>query len=476
MPDKQITKVLRFLRLYLGATYKALDGALEPRVQMLLLTFDERMHVRVLPHYHDLNDHLTEHLPALERPLAGYLDLSYPYYEHFFSALDAYDRRNDLTCYYAGPHRHQRTVVFVRIGLKASVANQYYRLKGDHPARSLLDALRREILVDVETLLTRMESGGSLLAIDYSDTLRRAAKTFLRVLTPERVWHATYEKLNEISTLSYERAENTGRLFMIPGLKTKEEPLHENLRTILLFDQRIPLANSRYVRKLLEITENQVGLISDGEFILGIGTLSGDYDLSREDLFTVVFTGSYRWEVHHKDKRMMRVAFEQVELPKAKIGYRRFKETMRCTFDGLDEEDIHYFYAVLLEAMKQKKGALIIISEEATQEVIRLKNQGFAVAPQIVQAAMVRDLATIDGAILIDPAGAIHGIGVILDGMASESGDPSRGARYNSALRYVETAVNKGTDRVMAIVVSEDGYTDLITPQSLGRTNCRLPK
>ncbi len=476
MSDKQITKVLRFLRLYLNATYKALDPALEPRVQMLLLTFDERMNVRVLPHYHDLNDYLTDHLPDLERPLAGYLDLNHAYYKAFFPLLDAYDSRNDLTCYYAGPHRHQRTVVFVRVGLKASTASQYYGLSGDHPATSLLDALKKEILVDIETLLSRMESGGSLLALDYSDTLRRAAKTFLRVLSPERVWHATYDKLNEISTLSYERAENTGRLFMIPGLKKHEDPLHENIRTILLFDQRIPLANSRYVRKLLEITENQVGLISDGESILGIGHLSGDYSLSREDLFTVVFTGSYRWEVHHKDKRMMRVAFEQVELPKAKIDYRRFKYTMRCTFDDLGEEDIHYFYAVLLEAMKQKKGALIIVSEKAGEEVDRLKNQGFAVAPKIVQAALIRDLATIDGAILIDPEGAIHGIGVILDGMASESGDPSRGARYNSALRYVETAVNKGTKRVMALVISEDGYTDLITPKSLGRTKCRLPK
>jgi hypothetical protein len=50
-----------------------------------------------------------------------------------------------------------------------------------------------------------------------------------------------------------------------------------------------------------------------------------------------------------------------------------------------------------------------------------------------------------------------HGFGTILDGMATESGDPSRGARYNSALRYVESAWP-----CLAVVVSEDGGVDLI--------------
>jgi hypothetical protein len=50
-----------------------------------------------------------------------------------------------------------------------------------------------------------------------------------------------------------------------------------------------------------------------------------------------------------------------------------------------------------------------------------------------------------------------HGFGTILDGMASESGDPSRGARFNSALRYVEAAWP-----CLAVVVSQDSGIDFI--------------
>ena len=46
-------------------------------------------------------------------------------------------------------------------------------------------------------------------------------------------------------------------------------------------------------------------------------------------------------------------------------------------------------------------------------------------------------------------------IGAILDGMVSEEADLSRGARYNSAIRYVNSH-----ERTCAVVVSEDGYVD----------------
>jgi len=73
--------------------------------------------------------------------------------------------------------------------------------------------------------------------------------------------------------------------------------------------------------------------------------------------------------------------------------------------------------------------------------------------PQIMKM-----ITAIDGAVLIDPSSACHAIGVILDGLASKKGTPSRGARYNSAIRYVETSEYP----CMAIVVSADGSIDLV--------------
>jgi DNA integrity scanning protein DisA with diadenylate cyclase activity len=67
-------------------------------------------------------------------------------------------------------------------------------------------------------------------------------------------------------------------------------------------------------------------------------------------------------------------------------------------------------------------------------------------------------ITAIDGAVLIDPTTTCYAIGVILDGLASNKGTPSRGARYNSAIRYVETCKYP----CLAIIVSEDGSIDLV--------------
>lgn len=70
-------------------------------------------------------------------------------------------------------------------------------------------------------------------------------------------------------------------------------------------------------------------------------------------------------------------------------------------------------------------------------------------------------LSSIDGSILLDEKGVCHAIGVILDGLASEKCTPSRGARFNSSIRYIEQMRNKKTP-CMSIVVSEDGHVDLM--------------
>ena len=74
----------------------------------------------------------------------------------------------------------------------------------------------------------------------------------------------------------------------------------------------------------------------------------------------------------------------------------------------------------------------------------------------------MRTITAIDGAVLVDPSSTCHAIGVILDGSITKKGDPSRGARYNSAVRYVESQKEDHTYTCLAIVVSEDGTVNLV--------------
>ena len=59
---------------------------------------------------------------------------------------------------------------------------------------------------------------------------------------------------------------------------------------------------------------------------------------------------------------------------------------------------------------------------------------------------------------MVGPDGRCHAFGVILDGVSNESGDRSRGARFNSAVRYQ----NMATVGSIIIVISDDGTIDLL--------------
>ena len=85
------------------------------------------------------------------------------------------------------------------------------------------------------------------------------------------------------------------------------------------------------------------------------------------------------------------------------------------------------------------------------------KTQGTTIEPILLTQQNVEQAAAIDGAILIDVDGYCHGIGVILDGEVRVRGNPARGARFNTALRYAN-AQNEGR---LVVVVSEDGHVDL---------------
>lgn len=71
---------------------------------------------------------------------------------------------------------------------------------------------------------------------------------------------------------------------------------------------------------------------------------------------------------------------------------------------------------------------------------------------------LLASASRIDGAILIDPEGVCHAIGVVLDGPAHDGCTPARGARYNSALRYVTGSKMSR----LAIVVSDDHTVDVL--------------
>src|SRR5690606_7689795 len=116
------------------------------------------------------------------------------------------------------------------------------------------------------------------------------------------------------------------------------------------------------------------------------------------------------------------------------------------------EDDRQHIWSLFNVAARQKMGSMIVVAEDAESEAARLASQGTHIEPVRMSADLLRQASAIDGSILLDPHGYCHAIGVILDGIANEQCTPSRGSRFNSAMRYVCA----GVARRLAIVVSDD--------------------
>jgi hypothetical protein len=101
---------------------------------------------------------------------------------------------------------------------------------------------------------------------------------------------------------------------------------------------------------------------------------------------------------------------------------------------------------------------MLVVSDSAATEALRLQSQSIPVEPIQLTSNLMERISGIDGAVLVDRDCRCHALGVILDGQATDAGDPARGARYNSALRYV----NSAKVPTICLVVSEDGYVNMM--------------
>ncbi|KAA9340899.1 DNA integrity scanning protein DisA nucleotide-binding domain protein [Adhaeribacter soli] len=316
---------------------------------------------------------------------------------------------------------------------------------------SLLEATVAEYLNDCGKALRDADyaSGKSILDRDYSEVLRAAGKRFM--YTPSSTNHGLFDACNAISSLRYEGTEGVGSML----LARRDHP---DIYQLIKLDTPVSMRDYRSVRKLLELAEGNVRLLSDSVYVYGLGSMKPGHDFSKGELFQVNFTKHYTWEFVHAGHVMMRVTYGLPSLPKGQLDEQKFRNDICHTFAGISEENVQKLWLLIHEVTRLRHGTMIVISEGARSEAARLAKQGFTLAPVAISPSFIRLLTQIDGALLLDTEGTCHAIGVILDGLASERGDAARGARYNSAIRYVETSIY----RCLAVVLSEDGLINVI--------------
>ena len=355
----------------------------------------------------------------------------------------------------SGPVSLQGYLVTVVLQLAADCYDGYYALPKPGSGRpiNLPHAAVLEFMHDCSRALREADTADNdqpVLDRDYNELLRSAGRRLMLRVAPAGT-HGLYDACNGVAALRHEGDEAIGTMLV-------SRRLHPAVVPVLTLETPVPMRDHRSIRKLLELSEGHTALISDASHVFGLGQLVPQSDSQFEPLVTVHFTNHYSWEVSHAGHVLMRVVSNTPRLPQGQVAADNFARVIRIVFPDLNVDGTDYLWDLAQKATTQPNGTILVISAGAAHEAQRLTRQCFRVVPRIMTPTVLRLVTNIDGAVLIEPNGICHAIGAILDGLATAKGDSSRGSRYNSALRYV----NSSKYPVLAVVVSEDGWIDLL--------------
>jgi hypothetical protein len=286
-----------------------------------------------------------------------------------------------------------------------------------------------------------------------TDAIRRSANHLVfsaAMIAGETLAKGLFDSFEALASTAYEGRAGAGSVILACDG-------HSCVDVAVRLRQPISVRERLQFRKLLEITGPDLSLLVDGTTIYGLGTVSEEYDGTSEDIFRFGIVEQGIWQMSHNGSPLLRVANGHPQLPRPRMSPSLFVDSMRRVFASVSDENIRAIWRLAQTAVSQSKGTMLVVTTAAAQEAKRLAPQALAIEPQQIDSRMLRSLTRIDGAVLLTPDGTCHAVGVILDGIATGVGDPGRGARYNSAVRY--TAASSAP--CLIVIVSEDGMIDV---------------
>lgn len=285
-----------------------------------------------------------------------------------------------------------------------------------------------------------------IAANNFISTIAYAGRDFKGI-------HGLIETCNKISQSRYEGEELKGSM-----LVAKKD--HPDIEMAVELIEPFSIRDYRKTRKLLQQSDTGNSVVTNSSVVLGLGKIKDSYSPTDESIFTINFESLHKWEVEHNQKVLMQMNFGLPQFSEEIINKDFFQSNAQRIFEDISETDIVFIYLLSVYLTQMKKGAMLIISDQAEQEAIRLAKQCLAIKPKKLTLEILRNMSKIDGGVLIDRHGICYANGVLLDGVVGRRGDAARGSRYNSALTYHEN--NELSNSTMIVVVSEDGMVDII--------------
>ena len=271
-----------------------------------------------------------------------------------------------------------------------------------------------------------------------------AARRFARVTVFEAGGTPTdlFDEVNTFTSLSYERAAAGGHLVVAN---------HQNApdRTHIRFQRPVSLRDSKIMRKLLELSDESTSVITDGQRAYGLGTRGPAADVAE-----ITVRGHAEWDLSVDGETLMRVTYGKAKLPSPPLPRHKVDETAQRILGSID---MGLIWPIIEEVRNSGHGTILVVSNSPEDEAARLGGQAVPIDPEHLPPADIARLGRVDGAVLLGPDGRCHAFGVILDGAATDRGDPARGSRFNSAVRYHKEHRNS-----LLVVISDDGPVNLV--------------
>ena len=213
-------------------------------------------------------------------------------------------------------------------------------------------------------------------------------------------------------------------------------------------------ANIKEIRKLLEISTDNIslGVLKNRCCIAGFGVSK------KEDVYHITFLGKNSWELSKGGISILRLEKGQYRVP-LEPSRDDVIVKLKEKFADFDER----VSDIIIAAIKQKHGTIVVVSSAADQETSELTREGRGKRIHKVNLSslveklpnIVTQMCAIDGALMIDSDGNCGGLGLILPNSGGKKGDSTRGARYNSARAYADAHKDS-----FVCVISEDGMVD----------------
>lgn len=290
-----------------------------------------------------------------------------------------------------------------------------------------------------------------------NDAIRRSANHLVysaALIAGERLGQGLFDAFEGLSSTPYEGRVGSGTVVM-----AREG--HPRISVDVQLRSAVSVRERRQFRKLLEMTRPGLHLLIDGQRIYGLGSVQplahDEPDDSDNDIFRFTLLEQGSWQMAYNRNPLLRVSSGHPQLPRPRMSTSLFIDAMRRVFDEVSDHDIRGIWMLAQSAAQQARGALLVVTTAAAEEARRLAPQALSIRPQQLSPDVLDAVTRIDGAVLLTPDGVCHAVGVILDGVATGAGDPSRGSRYNSAVRYTEAS----TAPCLTVIVSEDGMIDV---------------